>query len=470
MKLFNVEKSGVPLVNIFDNVTMENIDLEKDLKTLSNHTYGLCSVGNVYDSVAAESLTFVDDKNVILYNEYTKLLADRMGVTAPPTISMESLSEEGIRGANYHISLEGWMSDMWKKIKEVFETIYNKVKEFFNTYFTRLGRLKKSLQNLQQVLGSTNKDMGDPSMVNPPEGLLRTFGGRTEVSANAISETIASVKILVGTLGEINKAAEGFANEGVMDADFIKTIKKLKDEALKASQDSEANRKDRSNTKLIGDGDKKKDLDAKNQSLQEIAKNSEEKGNEMASDVLKVGEADTGDEEANRKKAQQEFDNFLKAVLDSFEKVKGKALVGGKTVKNVSSSPEEGLTVEMDDEAKPATALVMAGKSSLSSLVAECLDLIKNAETDVKNYGSVNDIVKKSFKAIDTLVSDIDKIDPEKFGKYKKVINESVRFRLQLLRKFFSTYNKTCKNVLDMSMDVCDGAVKYSVLSLKHFE
>lgn len=468
MKLYDVAKTNE--VNVSLAPATESLDADEFFLDLGNKIFGWSSVGRVQEAIAAESLTFVDQKNSILYNEYVKVLATRMGVDAPKTVSMEAIGEEGVQSINYQISLEGWMGDMWKKIKEIFENIYNKVKGFFTTYFTRLGRMKKSLENLQQVLGSTSKDMGDPSVESPPTDILKAFSGRTEVNANAVSETIAAVKILVSTIGGLNKAAEGFAKDGILDTDFVKNIKELKDKALKASQDSAANREERAGTKMFGDRDKKKALDTENKSLQDIAKDSEKKGNEMSSEVTSLGEADAGNDEENRKKAQAGFDEFLKAVLDSFEKVKGKNLVGGKSVKAVSSDPEEGLKVDMDENVEASGSLIMGGKSSLTDLVSSCLDLLKTAETDIKVYGQVNETIMKSFKTIDSLISDIDKIDPEKFGKYKKVINENVRHRLQLLRKFFSTYNKTCKNVFDMSLDVSEATVKYTVLSLKHFE
>lgn len=468
MKLYDVAKTNE--VNVSLAPATESLDADEFFLDLGNKIFGWSSVGRVQEAIAAESLTFVDQKNSVLYNEYVSVLASRMGVDAPKTISLESLNENGQLTANYHLSLEGWMGDMWKKIKEIFENIYNKVKSFFNTYFTRLGRLKKSLENLQQVLGSTTKDMGDPGLQSPPDGLLKAFSGHTEVNANAVGETIASTKVLVATIAGLNKAAEGFAKDGILDADFVKNIKELKDKALKASQESAANREERAGTKMFGDKEKKKALDTENKSLQEIANTSEKKGNEMSSEVTSLGEVDAGTEEENRKKAQAGFDEFLKAVIDSFDKVKGKNLVGGKSVKSVSSDPEDGLKVEMDENVQASGSLVMSGKASLTDLVNSCIDLLKTAEADIKAYGNVNETIMKSFKTIDNLITDIDKIDPEKFGKYKKVINENVRHRLNLLRKFFTTYNKTCKNVFDMSLDVSDATVKYAVLSLKHFE
>lgn len=469
MKLFTLEKdtSVLPFV---ETPTTESAALEQDFAQLGSQVFGLCSVGRIYDAVASESLTFVDQKNAVLYNEYVAVLSTRLGVEPPASVSLESLNAEGVQSTNYHISLEGWMGDMWKKIKEVFENIYNKVKSFFSAYFTRLGRLKKSLNNLEEVLGTTTKEMGDPTAGSAPDGLLKAFSGNAEVNGNTISASIGSVKLLVSTIANINKTAEGFAKDGVLDANFVRQIKELKEKALKASQDSAANRAQRKETKLFGDGEKKKALDTENKSLQDIAKKSEKEGNEMTSEVIDQGEADLGDQEANQKKAQAEFDEFLKAVVDSFDKVKGKHLVNGQFVKSVGSDPEDGLKIEMDEGVEPSNGLVMGGKNILADLVKECKDLLKTAEADIQKYGQVNDAIMKSFKAIDSLVADIDKIDPEKFGKYKKVINEAVRHRLQLLRKFFTTYNRTCKNVFDMAMDVSDATVKYSVHSLKHFE
>ena len=167
MKLFEVAKPPVFLQPIED-FAQETISVTHDFNRLSGHVFAYCSVGRVHDSIAQESLSFIDNKNTVLYNEYVNVLATRMGIDAPKSISMESLTSEGQLAANYQISLEGWMKDVWEKIKAVFEKIYNAVKKFYNTYFTRLGRIKKSLENLEQVLGSTTKDMGDPTLENPP--------------------------------------------------------------------------------------------------------------------------------------------------------------------------------------------------------------------------------------------------------------------------------------------------------------
>uniref|UniRef100_UPI0037C09180 hypothetical protein n=1 Tax=Flavobacterium sp. TaxID=239 RepID=UPI0037C09180 len=464
-KLFDIDRSvSVSLVTQESRVSLEN-----DFDQLDRQVFGFVSVGRVYDAVAQESLVFVDIKNVVLYNEYVNVLAMRMGVEAPKRVALESLNNDGVVVTNSQLAIEGWMGDIWQKIKDVFKNIYTKVKSFFTTYFTRLGKLKKSLDNLQSVLGSTTKEMGDPTSENPPEGLLKAFSGNTEVNSNHIHDSIASVSLLVSTISKVSQSAEGYAKKGIVDGDFIKNIKELKERALKASQDSAANRQQRKETKLIGDSQKKKDLDNENKSLQEIAQTNEKIGDEMGQELDKEGEADTGDQEENKKKVQAEFDQFLQTVIASFEKVKGKHLVNGQMVKSVSSDAEEGLKLEMADDVTPATSLIMGGKSALLGLVSECQKLIKVAETDIKKYGQVNDAIMESFKTIDSLMNDIDKVDPERFGKYKKVINEIVRHRLQLLRQFFTTYNRSCKNVFEMSMDVCEQTVNYSVLSLKHF-
>ena len=470
MKLFEVPSQPAALDSV-NNVAQEAITVTHDFKRFSDQVFGYCSVGRVYDQIAQESLSFIDTKNSVLYNEYVSVLSARMGVDAPKSISMESLTSEGQLVANYQISLEGWMKDVWEKIKAVFEKIYNAVKKFYNTYFTRFGRLKKSLDNLEQVLRSTTKDLGDPSLENPPSPILKAFSGNAEVTPNSISGSIDSVKTLVSTIGGINGAAIEFSKSDIVGPDFIKRMKELKDKALKANEASAKNREERDKTKMFGDRDKKKALDTENKSLQDIAKSSEQEGENMAGQLTDMGDAaNPGDEAESKKKAEAQFDEFMRAVLESFDKVKGKDLVNGIHIKSVSSDPEEGLKVEMDEKVDPATSLRMGNKASLQDLVKSCQDLLKTAETDVQKYGQVNDSIMKSFNAIDNLISDIDKVDPEKFGKYKKLINDNVRHRLNLLRKFFSTYNRTCKNIFDMTMDVSDATVKYSVLSLKHFE
>lgn len=446
-----------------------SVSLESDYTELRDCVFGLCSVGTVYDAVASESLTFVNKQNIVLYNEYVNVLSKRMGINSPKQMSLESIDSDGIVIANHQISLEGWMADIWTKTKELFMKIYKTVQGFFNDYFTKLGRVKKGLDNLESVLGTTTKDLSTGGIENPPEALLKAFSGTSEVNSAYISSCIGNIKQLVSAIAGVNTAAQNFSKEGILDSDFIKNIKDLKDKALKASQDSKTNRDQKSNTSLLN-RKKRSELDNENKSLQDIANSSEKKGEEMAGVVEDSGNEDTGDQEANKQKAQESFNVFLKAVIESFDKVKGKHLTDGKSVKSVGSDPEDGLKFEMDESISPSTSMVLSGKSGLTSLVKECQDLIKTAETDIKKYGQVNDAVMEAFKTIDSLVSDIDKIDPERFGKYKKVINEIVRHRLQLLRQFFTTYNKTCKNVFDMSVIVSDNTVKYAVLSLKHFE
>ena len=468
MKLFSYASAQPPVSNI---TTEEVHDVSSDMKTLSIQVDGYLSVGRVHDSVAAESMTFVDKKNITLYNEYVNLLATRMGVEAPKSVSTESFETEGQLAANYSISLEGWMKDMWEKIKAVFVKIYESVKAFFTKYFTRLGRLKKSLQNLQEAIGSTNKDIGDPSMENPPSALLNAFAGHSEVNNSTISASIANISVLVSKLGAVNKAAEGFSSSGLVSADFVKNIQALKDKAVKASGDSEANRAKRDKLKTFGDRDKKKELDTENKDLKEIQREAQSQATDDTNTLISTAEElDAGDDKANQEAAQKEFDDFMKIVIETFDQVKGKVLVNGQKVLKVESKPDEGLVLEMSSEADPANDLRLSGKAALAELISSCQALIKTAENDVKNYGNVNDKIMDSFKTIDRLTGDIDKIDPEKFGKYKKVINERIRGRLGLLKKFFTTYNKLSKNVLEMSMDVSEQTVNYAVLSLKHFK
>lgn len=468
MKLFSA--SPQPRITP-KHISEESYDVSSDLSLLDKQVDGYCSVGRVTDSIASESLMFVDKKNMTLYNEYVNLLATRMGVDAPKTVSLEAFESEGQLAVNYTISLEGWMGDMWKKIKAMFVKIYENVKAFFVKYFTRLGRLKKSLQNLQDAIGATTKDIGDPKIDNPPSGLLNAFAGHPEVNQATISASISNITALVVEIGSVNKAAQGFATSGLVSADFVKNIQDLKDKAIKASKDSEGNRADRKKLSMIGDRAEKKELDTANKDLKAIEAEAISKANADADEITSVGDdLDTGDEKTNQDAGKKEFNEFMEAVVKAFDKVKGKILVNGQSVLKVESKPDEGLVLEMSEKAEAAKDMSLSGKSVLLSLVSSCQDLIKTAETDVKNFGQVNDKIMESFKTIDRLTSDIDKIDPEQFGKYKKVINERIRARLGLLKVFFTTYNKTCKNALEMSMDVSEQTVNYVVLSLKYFK
>ena len=70
------------------------------------------------------------------------------------------------------MALEGFIGDMWNKIKEIFRKIYDSIKEFFKKYFTRLGRLKNKISNLIEVLGEEEvngaRSISHVEMINEP--------------------------------------------------------------------------------------------------------------------------------------------------------------------------------------------------------------------------------------------------------------------------------------------------------------
>lgn len=448
---------------------------EEEFQQLENCVQGYCNAGALYDSVATETYTLVDNKNIHLYNAYTELLADKLGVSMPSlkqvtTASLESLN---VVTVNSEIALEGWISNLWNKIKGLFIKMYEGVKSFFKKYFTRLGRTKNALENLKLTLEKTDKNLVKASLDNYTGSLLKRYSGYSVVNASNVKKSLSNVSGLTSALNAVNKTAEKFANKHMVDKEFFTKLKSLKD--LAASSDSVKQEVDDNtpgklkslvNSKSRED---RKDKLQESATLAEVSKQAKSESSSMDTEVTTLSSAESGDIETNAQLAKKDMAEFMEDVKKALDSSINSKLVSGKVIKRVEVNDTFDLEVEMDDSDDPADSINLGTRSDLLDAVKKALEMINSSKADVDNYGKINDTIINNLSTVDSLISDIDRIDPEKYGKYKKLVNEQIRERLTMLRKFFSAYNKVGKNIFDLTIDTCEGVVDYSVTSLKNF-
>lgn len=484
MKLFDQTKELKPKLGDVVRITTEDDSLEPESQSIdiqvaefNKHVTAFNSLNVIDEQIAKENFNFIDKGNYVLYNEYIKSVTSNLNMGYIPVLAQETVNTLPTTALNHHIALEGFIGDMWAKIKEIFAKIYNSIKEFFKKYFTRLGRVKNKINNLIEVLGETNKDIKQTRLDKVPGSLASKYPITGEIDVQVISEAFLSVSTIIDSFGEINKKAEAFANKDVLDKDFVANIMKLKD-SINANNDkmaeNNANKKSYTklnDTSLKGTYDHNKPLNAENKSLEKEAKDSANKiadGKETINNITGK-ETDLDMDDKKGEEAQREFASFVRSLADVLNKVKGKPLVKGKVITEVKVDETTGIEIETDENKESPNGVVLEDKATLIKLLKSVLAGIENAEKLSTIYGKINDKIMENLNKVDKLINDINKIPEENFGKYKKLLNNKVKVRLNLAKTFFNNYNKICKNVLEMTMDCADGVVDYSVLSLKNF-
>lgn len=470
---------------LFDHIPASNISLEvikpakelevpypseKDFKALESCITGYCNASELYDSVANESYALVDAKNRALFNAYAQLLSERLGVSMPSIkqVSLESIQSEHPVVINKEIALEGWIGTLWEKIKGFFNKMYEGIKAFFARHFTRLGKTKKSLENMKTLLEKTDKNIKEPAVENYSGPLLKLYSGYGQVNATAIKQSVSNVDKFTKGLTSINQQAKVFADKFLVDKDFFSRIKALQERAKAADTVKTGIDKDTPARRLFDNKERAAKI-KESKSLGEIASKSQAQADAMDDKASKLALSGEGTEESNNAKAKEAMKSFLEEVKNTVSVVLDSKLIGGVVIKSINFSEDLDLTIEVGEENEEATGVYLGAKSDLLTVTKQALEMIKVAEGSTEFFVKINDSIMKNLGTIDNLVSDIDRIDPAKYGNYKKLINEQVRERLNLLRKFFSSYNKVGKNIFEYNMQCCEGVVHYCVLSVKHF-
>lgn len=485
MKLFDQVQDPKPKLGDVVRITTEEDSLQTESQTIdsqisefNNHVSAFNSLNVVDDQISKENFNFIDKGNYVLYNEYIKSITSNLNIKTIPIVSQEAIQSLDGTVLNHQLALEGFIADMWAKIKEIFKKIYSSIQEFFKKYFTRLGRLKSKLANIQKVLSETDKDLMKPNLDKVPGGIASKFPFEGTLTSSVIVDILTTTSVLVNSLEEINKKAEEFISKDIVDKDLITNVKKLKEDIGNNSNQMKNNEGSKKagtffdKAKFGDEGKYNKNLDNENKSLEQDSKDKSKEIDKASDNVKGItgGESNVDDVDAKGEEAKKQFSAFVRTLEVVLGKAKDKKLAGGKVITKVTANEESGIEIETDQNKDAPSSVALEDKATLLKIIKTAIELLDKAEKITNTYGKVNDKVMESLNTVDKLIGDLDKIgeDPN-MGKYKKVLQNKVKVRLNLVKTFFNNYNKVCKNFFELSAEVCDGVVEYSVLSLKNF-
>lgn len=454
--------------------TLDNFD--NDLSSLDEHMVAYESLTTVYDQVSAESFNFIDKKNYTLFNEYIKVVTLNLDVKNPPVVSLEAIEILPTAALNHHLALEGFIGTMWDKVKTLFKKIYDSVKQFFTNHFTKLGRLKKKLANLKEVLGETDKDLKQVSLETVPSSLVSKFPYSGTINEDTIAKSAEVTKLILSVLEVTNKEAIDLASRDILSKDFVAKVKSLKEKIADIGNKVDENNEG----KVTGLAKFGKDGRTVNKAIKEDNKNLEslkkEASSELEDEKGKLGEVvsnkdnmDATLDDREFEVAKKEMTNYIKRVEESFGKLVNKPITGGKILKEVKVTKDDGIELSFDTEKDTPSDVSLGSKTSLVKMIDTVIGTLDSMEKVTNNYTKVNDVIMKNLDTVDKLVNDLDKVTGANEAAYKKILQNKVRERLKMMQTFFSTYNKINKGLMGMVTDIGDGVVAYTIVSLKHF-
>lgn len=442
----------------------EMCQLDDDFVSLENYTESYISVSTVYEHLVDKPINFLDSGNFVLYNEYIKNITKNLDTKSPVLfISQEAIDHMPSVVLNRKLALEGFVADMWTKIKELFKRIYEGVKKFFAAIFTRMGRMKKKLKNLEKILGSTDKDIKTIHLDKIPGGLASSYPVSGAVNFNSIMEVFGNSTLGSTALVKINNEAKKLANEDILDSSFVADIKALKSKNASLKQDTGNQVADQSTPSTSG-------------SLTDAAKAIDEPVNKAESDAIEIGSrvenegiTNSDSDVEGENKALASFKVFSKNVADTLEPLKGKKLIKGKVISDIEVEAESSLKFVITVDKENPEGIDLGDKTELMKLISASNKVFEGMESVAKNFSEVNDTIFKNMDKIDKITKDIDAIQIESLGKYRAVLQKKIKTRLNLMKNFFKGYNEINKNMFGMTIDAIDGNINYTVLSLKYF-
>lgn len=478
MKLFTEEKVvALESVKKFVSEKEESgSNLDKDLVSLEKYVDAYVSLGTVHSAVAEESFNFVDKKNYVLYNEYIKTVTKNLGLENVPVVSTEALENLPGLVVNQNLALEGFLGNMWDKVKTLFKNIYENVKTFFVKHFTRMGSLKKKLENLKAVLGETDKDIKELNLDKVPSPISKAFPFEGVVNEDTVAKSLDIVKGVINVLSVTNKDAVKLASKDVLDKNFVATVKGLKDQVA-ANKDKIADNegdKTKGIKSLYGEGKaNNKAINSENKTLSQInAEKSSEINNkeENLRDTVNTRENMSAVfDDKDFETAKREMTSYYNEIAKAFKAIEGKPIPGGKILKETKVS-DDGIELEFDENKDTPSGVSLGSKESIIKMVDSMLSSIDELEKATDGYSKVNDAIMKNVDTVDSLMKELDKVTGNTdYQAYKAVLEKKVRERLKYMQKFFTGYNKISKNLIDVVASVGDGVVAYGVSSLKNF-
>lgn len=476
MKLYDYN-SELNLSSVVDkklHTITEEISLDTEIKQLTTNIKAYKSLSIVNEAITVENYNLIDKHNYVIYNEYIKAITANLDVEYIPTIAQETVELLPTTALNHHIALEGFLANMWEKIKKIFISLYEKVKKLFVTYFTRLGRLEKKLTNIAEVLEEMPSDIGlkKSSIEKVPSSLQNKYPFHDVIGLAEIDKIFGNVKVVYTSFKDTLAISKEFTNKDILDKDFIENLKNLKEKSKELQDRKKAAEDEKDKTWAFTKAHK--EVNEKIESISDEIKETNKEISNEKDEVNKIvgSNIDLPDLAESDKKFEiikKEFDSYLKDVSAALEKVKGKELTGGKVIKEIKLSKDD-IDVDIDNNDKEnVTMVTLADKENLLKLIKESLDILSDLKKTMKTYAEVNDNIYKQTDIVNNLIYDLDKVSDDVNGKYKTILQNKVKERLALLKEFFSLYNKVNKLVSDVMVESLEGNADYSTLCLKYY-
>lgn len=474
------------------SVVLEEINLQVD--EVTRHIAAYKSLDNVYETIANESFIFNDD-NYKVYSDSIKSISDNLNIRFKLLTSEAALESSSLVTLTHSIALEGFIGDIWAKIKAAISTLFNKIKEFFKRWFTRLGRCKTRLNNLEEVLKETKKDIQTVTIEKAPSSLLNKYPFSDNLNEGIVKAVTSNTNLYLTNLNSVTNVMNDFSKLNLIEPSFLDEYKKRRDDIknLKNEKgDQVKENKETGSTGLFGTSvgmsktnnekakeglNKVDDLNTKIDTKEAEKANDDKTLNKLSDSALKDNDIDDND------KVQIAIKKDIEKLNTSIEKIasdlKGKEIINGKTFKQETTKEADGeaeiiklFTIDDIENKKTEASLTLAGKSVLLGLISDSKKILETASKTIDTVSKIDDVFGKRLTEVDKVIYELDKVSEtsnQEFNKYKKQLDKVVRQRLMLLKSTFVGFNKLSTNLLELSLDTCDGVVDYATLSLKNF-
>lgn len=461
--------SGYPSVNFtaVEDVTLSE-EIDGDLISLEEHMLVHDSLTTVKTSTESNSFNFLDNTNKVLFNEYISSLTRNLGVNLDNAIATESIMAMEHSVKHHQLALEGIVANIWNSIKRMFTKIGGAIKEFFKRHFTRLGVVKKRLDNLQKSLEKTDKDIKQITVDKIPGKINSAFPYEGSVNESSVKESIELAKKVSNVIKVVNEDAHKTAKKSVMNKDFVARIKAFTDEAKEAGDSIKEQSLMEKGKDLVSRN--KSETYKNNEKMSTIKENAERIKEDMEGELSENASGDELTEETGSAEAKKELQEYFSKIAEALEPLKGKKLPGGKVLEKAEVSENSGIELEFDTVKDKPSDLGLGSRTSILSMVKDCLKVIEGMEKTGDEFGKVNDMILDNINTVDKLITELDKLSGNVDApKYKKKLEFQVKERLAIMRNFFTNYNKINKNFMSMVLDVSEGVIVYSTTSMKHF-
>lgn len=471
-----------------NQIDLQSVSLEETIQSdatiLKNASAAYNKVLKLSTSIANENYSLVTKKNYEFYNDYLKTISENLNIPVPLVRkeAVESLDEVFV---NRSLALEGFISTIWEKIKEVFRTIATKVKAFFQKYFTRVGRVKNRVTNTLKVVQETTKELAASSIEKKISSIAKTFP-ESNVNYSVIAKYAASTFSFTQYMKDIQTAASEIAKADLIPAETIENIKEaintqkdlavnkaVKEEDIKEQEDAKGTLR-----KLAGSLGDTKELKEDKKDLKQIEVGSEiakkkEKENRIKADK-DIGEKNMPDIKEDDSEDElyinKYIDKFNKAVEDVVSKMSDVKLATGITIELNKASDIYTFDLSSPDP-KEYDTLTLGTKKDLTNLLTGVQKILEENGKNTKVFVDCLADFDKTIKEIDRVIVTIDRLETgsDSLNKYKKYTGKVIRPSLIKFKDSFVQYNKLFNTSFELNLKIADGVVEYAVVSLKHF-